>query len=431
MGTVSLAVREEGRFRRVYAVKRLRPEYRYDSRVRTMFVEEARIAGLLHHPNAVSVVDVGEDDSGPYLVMDYVQGVSMCELLDESRQARELVPLQICVRIIKEVAAGLHAAHELTGHDGESLGLVHRDVSPQNILIGYDGLSRLSDFGIAKAAGRRDRTNTGILKGKVGYFSPEQLQFEKPTRQSDIFSLGIVLFELLSARRLYTADDDGDVARAILKNEPPDIDDVRSDVHPMVVELMYRMLSKDPAHRPNDAQEVVDRLEAVLSELVAEEGARPVADYLQARFEGRRDVQQRELDELTASVRLRMRPSKPPRVRRSIVGLVLVAVAAIVFGVWSLGQTDNQVASPTLAPSPDTPAVVKPPAAKAAPPEPEIAEPVAPETKDTRKVAQAPRTPARAKTDRKRTPREPSRTAPRDNGKDSSLGVMTWEGRKQ
>lgn len=340
MGTVSLAIREDGRFRRVYAMKRLRPENRHDPRVRAMFLEEARIAGLLHHPNVVSVVDVGEDDQGPYLVMDYVQGVSLAELVTASRERAELVPQQICVRIIKQVAQGLHAAHELTGHDGAKLGLVHRDVSPQNILVGYDGVARLTDFGIAKALGRNDRTNTGILKGKVGYFAPEQLQFEKPTRRSDIFSLGIVLYELLTSQRLYGGEDQAEVARRIIKEELPDLDDARSDVHPVLEELLYEMLARDPSVRPSIAAEVVERLDAILSQLVVNEGAVSVPTYFDARFEERRLQQQEELDVITREVSLHPLSAAPRSKRKAARALLWAALFAGAVGVWVLAQKD-------------------------------------------------------------------------------------------
>ncbi len=355
MGTVQLAAREEGTFRRVYAIKRLKKEHQDDPRIRAMFLEEARLAGMLHHPNVVSVVDLGEDESGPYLVMDYVQGVALSELINDARRRGELIPAQICMRIIKQVAEGLDAAHELVGRDGQKLELVHRDVSPQNVLLGYDGVARLSDFGIAKALGRTDKTNTGILKGKFGYFSPEQLRFHDPTRRSDIFSLGVVLFELLSANRLYGGDNAQRSARRILEEPAPDIDDVRSDVHPTVVKLMIEMLAKDPERRPTTAQEVALHLDAALLEVASKEGPMSIARYLDGRFSDERERQALELEAITGRMSLVPISSHPRRShRRALVIATVGLIVASLAGVWTMmnGTDANPKEPTTLAEAP-------------------------------------------------------------------------------
>jgi serine/threonine-protein kinase len=286
MGEVELAIREEGRFRRLYAVKRLREGYRDDAEFREMFLEEARIAGLLRHPNAVSVLDVGEDARGPFLVMDYVEGTSVADII--ARSEDEEVPLQIALRIVMDAAQGLHAAHELKDARGRSLGLVHRDVSPQNLLVGYDGVTRVTDFGIAKALGRTTHTATGVLKGKFGYLAPEQLRFDEPDRRSDVFSLGVVLFELLSGQRLYKNREGMDGAKRILNEPPPDIGEHRDDVPPELVALLFSMLAKDPAHRPSDALTVARTLEPIVAGLVELEGRAEVSDYVKNAFEAER-----------------------------------------------------------------------------------------------------------------------------------------------
>ncbi len=178
MGTVELALRREGEFRRLHAVKRLHPHLLEDEDLRAMFLDEARIAGLLRHANVVSVLDVGEDAQGPFLVMDYVDGVTLSTIIQHHAPLQQLLPVQLCARIGGEIARGLAAAHELTGHDGKLLDIVHRDVSPQNVLVGFDGQVRLADFGIARALGRSAKlTELGVIKGKIGYQAPEQLRF--------------------------------------------------------------------------------------------------------------------------------------------------------------------------------------------------------------------------------------------------------------
>ncbi len=404
MGTVSLAVREEGRFRRAYAIKRLRQAYREDSHVRSMFLEEARIAGLLHHTNIVSVVDVGEDESGPYLLMDYVQGVSLSDLVTEARSRGEFIPVQVCVRVVKQVADGLHAAHELVGRDGTKLELVHRDVSPQNILVGYDGVARLTDFGIAKALGRTDRTQTGVLKGKFGYFSPEQLQFEEPTRRSDIFSLGIVLYETLSASRLYGGNDGAKSARRILNDPPPDIDEVRSDLHPALVHLLLQMLVKDPDYRPKTADEVAHRLDAVLVDLVAEQGSLSVSQYVLERFDERKQQQRREVDELTAAPKLHPVSVRPRRKKRRAVLLAIMGAALIaLLGLWLIPERTTSVEP--LAEIEPTPVIA--PTTTIAAEAPALPEPAPAEVEEEQSTAAPPKRTARRPKPTRRVRRAP------------------------
>jgi serine/threonine protein kinase len=300
-GEVELIVRREGRFQRLYARKRLLPAHQQDVELRSMFFEEARLAGMIRHPNVVSVLDVGADQQGPFLLLDYVDGVSAQKIIENARAKAEPIPLQVCLRIAMQVADGLHAAHELTDHQGRSLGLVHRDVSPANILVGYDGVARVSDFGVARALGRSTHTATGFLKGKFGYMSPEQLRFEEPDRRSDLFALGVVLFELISARRLYANQEGMDGARRALNEPPPDLADHRDDVPEALVQLLFAMLAKQPVHRPETAKWVSNRLEAISAALAAEEGRIDVAEYLEQEFGAERQQQQAALSTLLAA----------------------------------------------------------------------------------------------------------------------------------
>lgn len=283
MGTVSVVVRTEGSFRRLHALKRLGSAIRSDETFRKMFLDEGRVAGLIRHPNVVSVLDVGEDEDGPYLILDYVLGVPLTGLLRLPRR----VPLQIALRVAQEVAQGLHAAHELADHTGRPLHLVHRDVSPQNILVSYDGSVQVTDFGIAKALGASTRTSTGVLKGKLGYMPPEQLKFLEIDRRADIFSLGIVFFELLSGSRLYSGGGE-EAPRRILYEPPPDILDVREDVPAEVVELLLELLAKEPEDRPQTAEAVARRIETVLAGEVARDGVYSLAEFMDQNFEEHR-----------------------------------------------------------------------------------------------------------------------------------------------
>ncbi|MEM9193533.1 MAG: serine/threonine-protein kinase [Myxococcota bacterium] len=348
MGEVELAARVDGSFQRLYAVKRLRPMVRQDPSARQMFIEEARLAGRIRHPNVVSVLDVGEDRDGPYLVMDLVEGISAQALLRWATKNGVSLPVQLVLRIVGQVARGLHAAHELSD-SGVPLSLVHRDVSPQNILIGFDGVARIADFGIAKALGRVNETSTGLLKGKAGYLSPEQLRFTEPDRRSDIFALGVVLFELLASRRLYFEEEMIAAARRILEEPPPDIDELREDVPPRVIELSFEMLAKDPKVRPPTAAAVADRLELCVGELAETEGIVDVAAYFEANFAG-------EKKRVEARSRLaveRARTAEKRRRRRPLVlaaaGLALVSLGIGSFAVArSMRPVEPTVESPIV-----------------------------------------------------------------------------------
>ncbi len=190
-------------FTRTVAIKRLHPSFAKDPEFVAMFMDEARLASRVRHPNVVPILDVVASDGELLLVMEYVAGESLSRLIRLERKRARRVPVEIAVRIVSEVLAGLHAAHEAKTDRGMDLGLVHRDVSPQNALVGEDGISHLIDFGVAKAAGRVQTTREGQLKGKLAYMAPEQIRLGKVDRRTDIYSAGAVLWEVLTGRRLF------------------------------------------------------------------------------------------------------------------------------------------------------------------------------------------------------------------------------------
>jgi serine/threonine-protein kinase len=362
MGRVDLAVRLEGSFERLFAVKRLKAALADDTGVREMFLDEARIAGLVRHPNVVSVLDVGHDTEGPYLVMEWVEGVSVAQLLAQ-RSAHPL-PVDVCLRVAAQVADGLHAAHEQGDGEGRPLHLVHRDVSPQNILIGFDGVARVTDFGIAKALGRTTQTSTGILKGKLGYISPEQLRFEPADRRADLFGLGVVLFELLTGKRLYRGEDELDGPRRILSEPPPDLGDFRVDVEPELVELMFELLAKSREGRPETAKAVAQRLEAMLAALTAAGETTDTAELLARHFSDAREQQRQrtresverarvEVTKSTAGVAASVGPAR--RSSRLAWGLgagavVLLSTLAVTLGGRALARREPSAAPSTVLP---------------------------------------------------------------------------------
>ncbi len=370
MGRVDVVVRRDGPFARLFAQKRLRPHLVDDESVRRMFLDEGRIAGLVRHPHVVSVVDVGQDDAGPYLVMDFVEGVSLAEVVARSVARRESVPMPIALRIAAQVAEGLHAVHETAGPDGQPLQLIHRDISPQNVLIGFDGTARVTDFGIAKALGRATRTTTGVLKGKVGYLAPERLRFEEPDRRADLFSFGVVLFELLAGRRLYDSSDDVEGPRRILNEPPPDLGEERDDAEPELVELLFELLAKDPAARPADAGLVARRLEQMLASAVATHGPMDTGAYVTRLFARERAAWRERLSQVplaapVADPRSRRARRAPSRLLRAALagGSVVIGVLAIGAAAHTLGHRDR-IAPPLAQPAPAAAAaVLSPPTA--------------------------------------------------------------------
>jgi serine/threonine-protein kinase len=203
-------------FSRTVAIKRLHAHLAGDPEFVSMFIDEARLAARIHHPNVVSTLDVVARESELFLVMEYVHGESLARLLRSTVERRELVPPRIGAAIVAGFLHGLHAAHEARNERGEPLNMVHRDVSPQNVIVGIDGVSRVVDFGVAKAVGRMQTTRDGQLKGKLAYMAPEQITDGPVTRRTDIYAATIVFWELLTGRRLFQAENEAAVMNAVL-----------------------------------------------------------------------------------------------------------------------------------------------------------------------------------------------------------------------
>jgi serine/threonine-protein kinase len=203
-------------FARLVAIKRLHAHYAHDREFVAMFLDEARLAARIRHPNVVSIIDVVAEKGEAFLVMDYIAGESLSRVIRALTARGERIPPPIAAAIISSALEGLHAAHQVTGDHGEPLGIVHRDVSPQNVLLGADGIVRLIDFGVAKAGGRLHQTRRGEIKGKMAYMSPEQLAGEATTAATDIFAAGVVLWEMLTGERLFRADTPAAIAALVL-----------------------------------------------------------------------------------------------------------------------------------------------------------------------------------------------------------------------
>lgn len=270
-------------------IKRIRPEFAQEESFRAMFRDEARALSLVRHPNVVQVIEFGAEQDELFLAMEYVEGESATTLLRAVRKASRAVPLAIAVHIVAQAAAGLHAAHEQKNDAGEPLNLVHRDVSPQNILVTYAGVAKLIDFGIAKTEHQDTQTQTGELKGKYGYMAPEQFMEKPIDRRADIFALGVVLFELVSARRLFKRDSAHAAMRAICDEPLPEPSlPGGAKVPPWLVKVIKRALARDPDDRYASAQELRRDLRLGLRELdpesrVEEKLPKLMVEYFSAR----------------------------------------------------------------------------------------------------------------------------------------------------
>jgi eukaryotic-like serine/threonine-protein kinase len=247
-------------FSRTVAIKRLHPQFAKDPEFVSMFLDEARIAARIRHPNVVSTLDVIALEGELLVVMDYIQGESLAKLLRASRQSKVPIPLRIVVAIMTEVLTGLHAAHEATSERGEPLDIVHRDMSPQNVLVGTDGTARVVDFGVAKAVGRLQVTREGQIKGKVPYMSPEQIRNDRVDRRTDIYAASVVLWEALAGKRLFEGSDASLVYRVLEgKIEAPSA--ITPRVPAKVDQVVMKGLSGDPDSRFSTAKEMAEALE--------------------------------------------------------------------------------------------------------------------------------------------------------------------------
>lgn len=249
-------------FNRTVAIKRMHPHIAKDDDFVSMFIDEARLAARVRHPNVVQTLDVVQAEGELLLVMEYVHGAQLSLLLRLSHRASSPVPLGIGAAIVAGMLRGLHAAHEATDERGVALELVHRDVSPHNVMVGVDGVARVIDFGVAKAVGRLQHSNSGQLKGKAPYMAPEQIRGLGVTRRVDIFAAGVVLWETLAGKRLFQADNDAAIIGQILSYDVPPPSTLVPTIPPALDAVVQRALERNPARRFPTAREMAQALEA-------------------------------------------------------------------------------------------------------------------------------------------------------------------------
>jgi len=247
------------------AVKAMLPDLASNMEFRSMFLDEGQIVRSIDHPNVVRVYDVGEEGGILYMAMEWVEGDSLHTLIAEANKRRPIPP-EVAVRLMADTAAGLHAAHELRGWDGKLKEIVHCDVSPHNILIGLDGVVKLVDFGVAGAMNQVSTDDEVNIRGKFGYMSPEQAQAKPLDRRSDIFSLGIVLFELTTGYRLFRGRDDRHTLELVTWGKIPRPSQVIPSYPEPLEAIVMKALERDLDKRYQTAEEFRDALETYLVE---------------------------------------------------------------------------------------------------------------------------------------------------------------------
>lgn len=261
MGVVYLArMAGSAGFSRLVAIKRLHREVAAERGLVAMLVDEARMASRIRHANVIDTLDLVIYDGAFSLVLEYVEGDSLSSLIKRARELGEDVPRPIALAIMHGVLRGLDAAHQARSDDGAPLGLVHRDVSPQNVLVGVDGVPRVIDFGVAKALGRLSVTRPGEVVGKYSYMAPEQLLSRPVTRQADVYAAGIILWELLAHTRLFTAESFPSIVNEVLKGDIPNPSETDPSVPSELDAITKKATSRDLGQRYFTAREFLDEL---------------------------------------------------------------------------------------------------------------------------------------------------------------------------
>jgi len=249
-------------FTRTVAIKRMHQHLALDPAFVAMFIDEARIASFIQHPNVVSTLDVVHVDDELLLVLEYIEGISLHELLRRSRRMGRPIPSAVICGIMIGALLGLHAAHEARDEEGHGLNIVHRDVSPQNVLVGADGVARIIDFGIAKAASRSTTTQDGNIKGKLRYMAPEQLRAEELDRRADVFAAGVVMWEMLTGQRLFEADDAPTIGFQVLAADIAPPSSVEPTAPNALDAVVLRALDRNPLGRHASARAFALAIEA-------------------------------------------------------------------------------------------------------------------------------------------------------------------------
>ena len=253
-------------FEKLVVLKKILPKFAESSKFVRLFLDEARLAAALDHPHIAHVYDLGKLETSYFFTMEYVHGQDLHAVVKRAGRLGKRIPIAHAVQLAHAVASALHYAHDRRGHDGALLGIVHRDVSPSNVLVSYDGAIKLVDFGVAKATTSSVKTRTGTLKGKISYMSPEQAKGSPIDRRSDVFALGTVLWELVTSQRLFKADNDLATIQKIIHSEAEPPTQLRPDCPPELETIVLKALAVDASERYQTAEDLQLDLEELARE---------------------------------------------------------------------------------------------------------------------------------------------------------------------
>jgi len=323
----------EAGFQKAVALKVMLPHLARDERFVAMFMDEAALAARVQSAHVVQVIELARHDAHTlFIAMDLVVGVSLWQVFADATRRGVSLPLPVLCTLLIQAAHGLHDAHEACAPNGERLGIVHRDVSPHNVLVGVDGRARITDFGIARAIERIGATQTGELKGKLPYFSPEQVRCVELDARSDVFSLGIVAFEMVSGQRLFDAPNPLATAQAVAAKEVPRLDAVRADVPREVADVIAHALERDPERRLSSADAFARGLRAACEASTGLAEPREVSNALRALCGTSIETVERALAAAMATPTAKHRASSLKRSERSQRGLIVGVLATLLLG---------------------------------------------------------------------------------------------------
>lgn len=327
-------------FQRDVAIKKMLPHLSADRKFVEMMVKEAKLTVLLNHPNIVQVFDLAKANDEYYIAMEFVPGINVGTLLEDCRRAQRFLPVEVAAHITINVLRGLSYAHDLRAGDGTPMGILHRDITPQNIMVTQDGWVKITDFGIAKARSEISTTRPGMIKGKLGYIAPEQLAGQEPDERLDIFCAGILMWESLASRRLFKGDTEMDTFRLIADARVPPMNSIRSDVPAGLEDVCRKALAKDSNSRFPTASAFCDAITQALFPTTADHCAAAAKKFLHERedlfqdvYPGLSDSETKliETGETAIDITTLTQSYRRPRSRRTIalaISLGVVALAA-------------------------------------------------------------------------------------------------------
>jgi serine/threonine-protein kinase len=320
-----------GTLGRLVVIKRILPHLAENESFVDMFLQEAEIARRIQHDNVVRIYDTGDSGGFPWIAMEYVPGSTIREIIKTATDRGEHVPLGVALYLSLQLLAGAHAAHELRNSRGEAIEIVHRDLSPHNLVVTMEGRLKVLDFGIAKATEGMDTTRTGVLKGKLSYLSPEQCRQSKLDRRSDLFTIGIVIWEMIAGRKLFAAETELATMTQIVTGEVDNLAFARSDAPPELVEAVHRSLALEREDRYPTAEAFADALRRAAERANLEIDGEAAADWLDGMMGDRQRLTEEAIEEAFERTQTTMHPDfDEPKRPRSVVAVAAIGAAAAV-----------------------------------------------------------------------------------------------------